>query len=148
MLFILIYEILRCQISYTYESTYYLIFLDFKIYLNKCRRAKTLPTKEDAVLTIQRTMLMIFQTNPNDENLIDGLLPIITGRGLSMDQAKNVVFNANNFVDTSKILFESKRQNLFLSSKTSLDLIINMAGIDLVARRVQEKFTSYAAITS
>ena len=124
-----------------------LIFLDFKIYLNRCRRANILPNKDDAILLIQKTFLMLFKTNPSDEKLIDGLLPIITGRGSSLDQAKTVIMNANNCPDSSKILFESQRRNIFLSSKISSNIIINSAGIDLVAKQILNKYESYAALS-
>ena len=124
-----------------------LIFLDFKIYLNRCRRANILPNKDDAILLIQKTFLMLFKTNPSDEKLIDGLLPIITGRGLSLDQAKTVIMNANNCPDSSKILFESQRRNIFLSSKISSNIILNSAGIDLVAKQILNKYESYAALS-
>ena len=117
-----------------------IVFLDFKIYLNRCRRANILPTKESAVLAIQRTLLMVFKTNPSDNNLIDGLLPLITGKGITNDQAEQILFRANTNPDISKILFESQRRNIFLSTKTSSNLILNNAQIGCVAKRIQSNF--------
>ena len=120
-------------------------FLDFKIYINRCRRAKVLPNKDDAILAIQKTFLMIFKTNPSEVKLMDGLLPIITGRGLSIADAKAVITNANSCPDSSRVLFESQRRNIFLSTKSGSNFIINNAGIDITAKTILSKYESYAA---
>ena len=117
-----------------------IIFLEFKIYLNKCRRAKSIPTKEGTIRAIQKCLLMIFNTNPFDADLIDGLLPIVTGVGMSKEQAEKVLLRANNSPTVSKIMFESQRRNIFLSTKVSSNLIINSAGIGILAKRIQNNF--------
>ena len=99
-----------------------IIFLEFKIHLNKCRRAKTIPNNEDMIRAIQKCLLMIYTTRPMDKSLIDGLLPLVTGVGLSKEQAERILFRSNN---SPTIMFESQRRNTFLATKTSSNLIIN-----------------------
>ena len=117
-----------------------IIFLEFKIYLNKCRRSKTIPNKEDMIRAIQKCLLMIFTTNPIDKLLIDGLLPLVSGVGLSMEQTETILFRSNNSPTISKLMFESQRRNTFLATKTSLNLIVNSVGIGAVAKRIQSRF--------
>ena len=117
-----------------------IIFLEFKIHLNKCRRVKTIPNKEDVIRAIQKRLLMVFTTNPMDNSLIDGLLPLVSGVGLSREQTERILFRSNNSPTISKLMFESQRRNTFLATKTSSNLIVNSVGIGAVAKRIQTRF--------
>ena len=125
--------------NYWDEARINIFYAIFKYYLLSCRTRKILPTPNHFEVTLKFEVKNITLTNPTNTGLTKNLLPLWTGKELTVTETIELLEEVEGKTDKAKLFDYSNKNTMVLKSKLHNNYRFPIVTKDYATHRLNER---------